>query len=192
MDQWMWLTFLEQLQLGPHTGHWTFAQRRRLQLSASSPEGPAAPWVWRAAARMDSPVMLSKIAGWKLSLSICSSIAVGCAGLQEISDSLSWCIINGYIQAQKTCGRVVGQKLQGSSYPSLHHHLGKTAGSGSIVRCIFFWWLKASKWLLQSSSFFKKVWDITFLPETRVVISTEWEHYLGGALGTPLFVCQYI
>ena len=46
---------------------------------------------------MDSPVMLSKIAGWKLSLSICSSIAVGCAGLQEISDSLSWCIINGYI-----------------------------------------------------------------------------------------------
>ena len=56
------------------------AVQSRLQLKASSPEGPTAPWVCRAAARMDSAVMLSKIAGWKLSLSATPKRASGCAG----------------------------------------------------------------------------------------------------------------
>ena len=46
------------------------AVHSRLQLRASSPDGPAAPWVWSEATQMDSAVMLSNMVGWKPSSSM--------------------------------------------------------------------------------------------------------------------------
>ena len=87
---------------------WPKAVHNLLQLRALSPEGRAAPCVLRGAARITSPVMFSKISGWKSTLvaslqnaSRCAGCGSGClssrTSLTVFLDVLSMILSSAYI-----------------------------------------------------------------------------------------------
>ena len=55
---------------------------------------------------------------------------------ENLLDSFSGYFVNNLIEAYKACVWVIRNKLQSTSHPPIHHHLGEPVGFWSVVCCI--------------------------------------------------------